>query len=51
VPLAVLLIEDRPGDIRLTQEGFRAAGMQVHLQVATDGVEAMPFLHEGPRCH
>jgi chemotaxis family two-component system response regulator Rcp1 len=46
--LEVLLVEDSPGDIRLTQEVFHAANVAVHLNLATDGVEAMAFLrHEG----
>ena len=40
----VLLVEDSPGDIRLTQEAFRAANPSVYLHVANDGVEAMVFL-------
>jgi two-component system, chemotaxis family, response regulator Rcp1 len=47
-PVEVLLVEDSPGDVRLTQEAFRDANMSIHLHVATDGVEAMAFLrHEG----
>jgi len=47
--IEVLLIEDSPGDVRLTQEAFRDANMAVHLHVAMDGVEAMAFLkREGP---
>ena len=42
--MEVLLIEDSPGDVRLTQEVFRDANMGVHLSVASDGVEAMAFL-------
>lgn len=42
--LEVLLVEDSPGDVRLTQEAFRDANMSIHLHVATDGVEAMSFL-------
>ena len=38
----VLLVEDSPGDVRLTQEAFR--GADVTIQVASDGVEAMSFL-------
>jgi two-component system, chemotaxis family, response regulator Rcp1 len=46
MPLQVLLIEDSPGDVRLTQEAFRDADICLH--VASDGVEAMAFLrHEG----
>ena len=44
----VLLVEDSPGDVRLTQEAFRDANSRIHLHVATDGMEAMAFLrHEG----
>lgn len=44
----VLLIEDSPGDVRLTLEAFRDVGIAVHLHVANDGVDAMAFLrHEG----
>ncbi len=55
--LDVLLVEDSPGDVRLTQEVFREANMSahlpnmsIHLHVAADGVEAMSFLkHEGDK--
>jgi two-component system, chemotaxis family, response regulator Rcp1 len=40
----VLLVEDSPGDVRLTQEAFRDADPSIELHVATDGVEAMAFL-------
>ena len=40
----VLLVEDSPGDVRLTQEAFRDVGMAVKLHVANDGVDAMAFL-------
>jgi chemotaxis family two-component system response regulator Rcp1 len=47
-PIEVLLVEDSPGDVRLTKEAFRSANPTVHLHVACDGVEAMAFLrHEG----
>jgi len=42
----VLLVEDNPGDVRLTQEAFRAANWDIHLHVASDGVEAMEFLRK-----
>ena len=46
--MEVLLVEDSPGDVRLTQEAFREANMAIRLHVAADGVEAMAFLnHEG----
>lgn len=48
VPIHVLLVEDSPGDVRLTQEAFREANTTIQVHVATDGVEAMAFLrHEG----
>ena len=42
--IEVLLVEDSPGDVRLTQEAFRDTNDAVRLHVATDGVEAMAFL-------
>lgn len=42
--IEVLLVEDSPGDVRLTLEAFRAANSAIHLCVASDGVEAMAFL-------
>jgi chemotaxis family two-component system response regulator Rcp1 len=48
IPLQVLLVEDSPGDVRLTREAFRDANPTITMHVATDGVEAMAFLrHEG----
>lgn len=44
----VLLVEDSPGDVRLTREAFRDADMCIRLNLASDGVEAMAYLrHEG----
>ncbi|MEP6494914.1 MAG: response regulator [bacterium] len=40
----VLLVEDSPGDVRLTQEAFRDCNMSTPLHVVSDGVEAMAFL-------
>jgi two-component system response regulator len=43
----VLLVEDSPGDVRLTRETFRNSKLPINLHVATDGVEAMAYLrHE-----
>ena len=42
--MEVLLVEDSPGDVRLTQEAFGDANRFVNLHVASDGVEAMAFL-------
>ena len=43
-PLNVLLVEDNPGDVRLTLEAFRDADKTIQFHVATDGVDAMAFL-------
>jgi chemotaxis family two-component system response regulator Rcp1 len=43
-PIEVLLVEDNPGDIRLTQEAFKEGKVRNNLHIATDGVEAMDFL-------
>jgi CheY-like chemotaxis protein len=40
----VLLVEDNPGDVRLTLEAFRETNGAVVLHVASDGVEALAFL-------
>ena len=44
--IEVLLVEDSPGDVRLTQEAFHDANRAIHLHVAADGVEAMAFLRQ-----
>jgi chemotaxis family two-component system response regulator Rcp1 len=44
MPINVLLVEDSPGDVRLTQEAFAEANPAIHVHVAYDGVEAMAFL-------
>lgn len=43
--LEILLIEDNPGDVRLTMEALKDAQVANHLHVVRDGVEAMEFLH------
>jgi chemotaxis family two-component system response regulator Rcp1 len=42
--IEVLLVEDNPGDVRLTREAFLEANRTINLHVAADGVEAMAFL-------
>jgi len=44
MPIEVLLVEDSPGDVRLTQEAFREYSKHVRLHLATDGIEAVAFL-------
>ena len=43
-PVEVLLVEDNPGDVRLTREALRDGKVSNHLSVVTDGVEALKFL-------
>jgi CheY-like chemotaxis protein len=42
--IEILLVEDNPGDIRLTQEGLKETKMLNNLHVAMDGVDALDFL-------
>jgi chemotaxis family two-component system response regulator Rcp1 len=44
-PIVILLVEDSPGDVRLTREAFKDAKVYINLQVASDGKEAMDFLN------
>jgi CheY-like chemotaxis protein len=44
VPIEILLVEDNPGDARLTQEALRDAKVRNNLHVVLDGVEALAFL-------
>ena len=43
-PVEVLLVEDNPGDVRLTMEALKEAKVINHLSVAMDGVEALAYL-------
>lgn len=43
-PIEILLVEDSPGDVRLTQEALRTAKVQNNLTIVSDGVEATSFL-------
>jgi CheY-like chemotaxis protein len=40
----ILLVEDNPGDVRLTREALLNGKVQHELHVAKDGVEALAFL-------
>jgi CheY-like chemotaxis protein len=40
----VLLVDDSPGDVRLTTEAIKESRIGVNLHVAWDGTEAMSFL-------
>ena len=47
-PVNILLIEDNPGDVRLTREAFKETQIDVNLSVAMDGVEALQMLRIKP---
>lgn len=50
--IRVLLVEDNPGDVRLTQEAFQHANNSIHLLAVSDGTEAVAFLRqEGNHVH
>ncbi len=40
----IMLVEDNPGDVRLTEEALKESGLRVNLRVARDGVEALSDL-------
>jgi len=43
-PIVILLVEDNPGDVRLTREAFKEGKVSNTLMVAPDGIEAMALL-------
>ena len=48
-PIEILLVEDNPGDIRLTKESFKEGKLSNRLSVVTDGGQALAYLRrEGP---
>ena len=56
-PIEILLVEDNPGDVRLTIEALKEAKVINSLTVLKDGVEALAFLRrqgeyaQAPRPH
>lgn len=48
-PIEILLVEDNPGDIRLTQEAARETKVHNNLHIVTNGYDAMAFLHHEGR--
>ena len=44
----LLLVEDNPADVRLTQEALKNGKVLHKLHVVQDGIEAMAFLHQLP---
>lgn len=48
-PIEILLVEDSPGDVRLTREALKDAKVRNNLHVVPDGVEALAFLRRTGR--
>ncbi|QLG50558.1 response regulator [Natrinema halophilum] len=54
-PAQLLLVEDNPGDVRLTKEAFKQGRIENDLHVVSNGAEALDFLarrddyHDAPR--
>ena len=48
-PVEILLVEDNPGDVRLTREALRDGKIHTRLSVVSDGEEALDFLHRRGR--
>ena len=48
-PIEVLMVEDNPGDVRLTQEALHEAKVRNNIHVVADGVEALAFLQRQGR--
>ena len=49
LPIEVLLVEDDPGDVLMTQEAFEEHKVRNKLNVVSDGEEALAYLRrEGP---
>ena len=45
-PADILLVEDNPGDVRLTQEALKEGRIENTLHVVNDGVAALDFLFQ-----
>ena len=48
-PVEILMVEDNPGDVRLTQEALKEGKLWNRLTVVCDGVEAVDYLHRRGR--
>lgn len=44
-PLEILLVEDNPGDVRLTSIALKRSKMLINLNVVQDGKKALAYLH------
>jgi two-component system, chemotaxis family, response regulator Rcp1 len=45
-PIEILLVEDSPGDVRLTVEALKEARVLNHMSVVSNGLEAIRFLRK-----
>jgi CheY-like chemotaxis protein len=45
-PIEILLVEDNPGDVLLTQEAFSESKVLNNMHAVSDGVEALDFLYK-----
>jgi two-component system, chemotaxis family, response regulator Rcp1 len=46
--IEILLVEDNPGDVRLTQEVLKEGKVNNNLNVVDDGIKALAFLSKEP---
>ena len=44
-PIEILMVEDNPGDVRLTREALKGGKVLNQLHVVEDGVAALDFLY------
>jgi len=44
-PIEILMVEDNPGDVRLTQEALKGGKIWNELNVVSDGVAALDYLN------
>jgi two-component system response regulator len=49
--IEILLVEDNPGDVRLTREALKDGKIVNNLHVAEDGVDALAFLRREGKYH
>lgn len=45
-PIDILLVDDNPGDVRLTLESMAECKIKNKISIANDGIEAMAFLRQ-----
>jgi len=48
-PIDILLVEDNPGDVRLTMEALKEGKINNNLHIVGDGKEALDFLHRSKK--